>query len=218
MSGQRASTSAVDSTARCGRRCHGRQYSDAAGAPPHPLTPSVLSAEAAHQSFRTASWGNWVFNASIRVQLRSGIDARCARNHRVSRETPGDRPITRRPGSHVAARQNHTARPIPHGAAAGFPGGLHRSHHSHAVPVPSRQTQQETEQGSSAPQRHLRPHTLDVHCPQMLSTYQHRRSLVTTSRRLLASSTTCLCIHWGHTTALPHWRLSFSAHRNAQPN
>ena len=76
MSGQRASTSAVDSTARCGRRCHGRQYSDAAGAPPHPLTPSVLSAEAAHQSFRTASWGNWVFNASIRGQLRSGIDAR----------------------------------------------------------------------------------------------------------------------------------------------
>ena len=63
-------------TARCGRRCHERQYSDAAGAPPHPLTPSVLSAEAAHQSFRTASWGNWVFNASIRVQLRSGIDAR----------------------------------------------------------------------------------------------------------------------------------------------
>lgn len=63
-------------TARCGRRCHGRQYSDAAGAPPDPLTPSVLSAEAAHQSFRTASWGNWVFNASIRGQLRSGIDAR----------------------------------------------------------------------------------------------------------------------------------------------
>ena len=134
---------------------------------------------------------------SVRTRLPPGIDARSTREHRVSRETPGDRPITRRPGSHVAARQNHTARPIPHGAAAGFPGGLHRSHHSHAVPVPSRQTQQETEQGSSAPQRHLRPHTLDVHCPQMLSTYQHRRSLVTTSRRLLASSTTCLCIHWG---------------------
>ena len=74
--GQRAPTSAIDGIARCGRRCHGRQYSDAAGAPPHPLTPSVLSAGAAHQSFRTASCGNWVFNASIRVQLRSGIDAR----------------------------------------------------------------------------------------------------------------------------------------------
>lgn len=52
----------------------------------------------------------------------------------------------------------------------------------------------------------------------MLSTYQHRCSLVTSSRRLLTSSTTCHCIHWGHTTALPHWSLSFSAHRNAQQN
>ena len=87
--------------------------------------------------------------------------------------------------------------PHPARSRRGLPEGLHRSHHSHTVPVPSRQTSQETEQGSSAPQRHLRPHTLDVPCPQMLSTYQHRRSLVTTSRRLLASSTTCLCIHWG---------------------
>ena len=77
--GQRAPTSAIDGIARCGRRCHGRQYSDAAGAPPHPLTPSVLSAEAAHQSFRTASCGNWVFMTSIRGQLRSGADARGAR-------------------------------------------------------------------------------------------------------------------------------------------
>lgn len=108
--------------------------------------------------------------------------------------------------------------PHPARSRRGLPEGLHRSHHSHTVPVPSRQTSQETEQGSSAPQRHLRPHTLDVPCPQMLSTYQHRRSLVTTSRRVLASATTCLCIHWGHTTALPHSRISFSAHRNAQQN
>lgn len=74
--GQRAPTSAIDGIARCGRRCHGRQYSDEAGAPPDLPNPFVLSAEAAHQSRRTASCGNWVFNASIRGQLRSGIDAR----------------------------------------------------------------------------------------------------------------------------------------------
>ena len=134
---------------------------------------------------------------SVRTRLPPGIDARPTREHRVSRETPGHHLSDRRPASTSLQGSEPCGLTVPHGAAAGSPGGLHRSHHSHAVPVPSRQTQQETEQGSSAPQRHLRPHTLDVHCPQMLSTYQHRRSLVTTSRRLLASSTTCLCIHWG---------------------
>lgn len=74
--GQRAPTSVIDGIARSGRRCHGRQYSDEAGAPPDLPNPFVLSAEAAHRSPRTASCGNWVFNASIRGQLRSGIDAR----------------------------------------------------------------------------------------------------------------------------------------------
>lgn len=77
--GQRAPTSAIDGIARCGRRCHGRQYSDAAGPPPDLPNPFVLSAEAAHQSLRTASCGNWVFMTSIRGHLRSGTDARGAR-------------------------------------------------------------------------------------------------------------------------------------------
>lgn len=218
MSGQRAPTSAIGGTARCGRRCHGRQYSDAAGAPPDLPNPFVLSTEAAHQSLRTSSCGNSVFMTSIRGQLRSGTDARGARTTMFHVKPPATGRLLDALVPTSLQGQNHTARPIPHGAAAGSPRGLHRSHHSHAVPVPSRQTQQETEQGSSAPQMHLRPHTLDVPCPQMLSTYQHRRSLVTTSRRLFASSPTCLCIHWWHTTALRHWTLSFFAHRNAQQN
>lgn len=218
MSGQRAPTSAVDGTARCGRRCHGRQYRDAAG-PPHDLpNPFVCQ-----------------LRPPIKVSEPPRVDT--GSSMPPSADSCGQGPTLGERGTTVfhvkppaAGRlldalvptslqgQNHAARPVPHGAAAGSPGGLHRSHHSHAVPVPIRQTQQETEQGSSAPQTHLRPHTLDVPCPQMLSTCQHRRSLVTTSRRLLASSTTCLCIHWGHTTALPHWSLSFSVHRNAQQN
>lgn len=77
--GQRAPTSAIDGIARCGRRCHGRQYSDAAGPPPDLPNPFVLSAEAAHQSLRTASCGNWVLMTSIRGHLWSGTDARGAR-------------------------------------------------------------------------------------------------------------------------------------------
>ena len=43
MSGQRAPTPAIDGIARCGRRCHGRQYSDAAGPSPDLPNPFVLS-------------------------------------------------------------------------------------------------------------------------------------------------------------------------------
>ena len=43
MSGQRAPTPAIDGIARCGRRCHGRQYSDAAGPSPDLQNPFVQS-------------------------------------------------------------------------------------------------------------------------------------------------------------------------------